>query len=286
MRSTSLSIADKVSPAMRAVYHDVHGAARLIGADCLLVGATARDMVYEAAFGLDIKRATADIDFAIRVDTWDTFAALTNSLVDRYGFSRTDSEHRLNLPGSQLWIDIIPFGAIADKDGKYRWPNDPDIEISILGFQEALESAITCQVSVDPKLQLKIVHPAVLVMLKIFSWRDRRRYKTADAQDAAYAMSYYIRLDDNEQRLYDEPELFEGEFDFDTIGARLTGRDLARLVPGDALSELRTHVQEEIDSGDQSRLLADMMVGSPGLFVDERLYGHLLPNLALGIDEA
>jgi len=58
------------------------------------------------------------------------------------------------------------------------------------------------------------------------------------------------------------------------------------LVPGDALSELRTHVQEEIDSGDQSQLLADMMIGSPGLFVDERLYSHLLPNIALGIDEA
>lgn len=271
---------------MRAVYHDVHGATRSIGAECLLVGATARDMVYEAAFDLDIKRATADIDFAVHIDTWDTFAVLITSLVDRYGFTRTDFEHRLKLPSSSIWIDVIPFGAIADKDGKYRWPHDPDMEISILGFQEAMDSAITCQISADPELQIKVVHPAVLVMLKIFSWRDRQRYKTTDAQDAGYAMSYYIRLDDNQQRLYDEPDLFEGEFDFDTIGARLTGRDLARLVPGNALNELRAHVQEEIDSGDQSQFLADMMVGSPGLFVDERLYGHLLPNLALGIDEA
>lgn len=285
MRSTSLSIVDKVSPAMRAVYHDVYEAARLIDADCLVVGATARDMVYEAAFGLEIKRATADIDFAINLDSWETFTALTTLLVDRFGFTRTDSEHRLLLPGSSLWIDIIPFGAIADKDGKYHWPNDPDTEISILGFQEAMESAITCKVSANPELQLKVVHPAVFVMLKIFSWRDRRRYKTTDAQDVAYAMSYYLQLDDNEQRLYDDPTLFEGDFDLDTIGARLTGRDLGRLVPGNALSILRGHVQEEIDLGDQSQLLADMMIGSPAPFADERLYSHLLPNLALGIDE-
>ena len=285
MRSTSLSIADKINPISRATYRDVHSAARLIGTDCLVVGATARDMVYEAAFGLDIKRATADIDFAIHVDTWDTFAALTKSLVDRYGFSRTDSEHRLMLPGSKLWIDIIPFGAIADKDGKYRWPDDPDTEISVLGFQEAMDTAITCRISNDPVLDLKVVHPAVLILIKIISWCDRKHYKRTDAQDVAYAMSYYVRLDNNDMRVYDEPELFEGNFDIDTIGARLAGRDLASLAPGMPLNTVRTFIQAEIELGDESEFLADMMRGSSKLFADESLYGDLLPNLATGIDE-
>ncbi len=87
MKSTLLSIADKVDPATRFIYDAIAAAANAVGADWLVVGATARDIIYHAAFGLPIKRATADIDFAIHVDNWDTFKAMTNSLVEDQGFS-------------------------------------------------------------------------------------------------------------------------------------------------------------------------------------------------------
>ncbi len=285
MRSASLFIANKISPASRAVYQDIHAAADSVGADWLVIGATARDMVYQAAFGLTIKRATADIDFAIHVDDWNAFSALTKSLVDDFGFSQTKSAHRLELPDSELWIDIIPFGAIAGADGKYRWPDDPDIEISTLGFQEALDTAITCRISDDPVLDLKVVHPAVLIMIKIISWRDRKHFKRTDAQDVAYAMSYYTQLDGNDMRVYDDPTLYEGDLEMVTVGARLAGRDLASLAPGPALDFVRQFVRQEIDRGDESEFLADMMRGSTRLFADESFYGDLLPNFAMGIDE-
>ena len=188
MKSTLLSIADKVDPTTQFIYDDIATVANAAGADWLVIGATARDMIYHAAFGLPIKRATADIDFAINIDTWDTFTAITRSLVEDHGFSRTKSEHRLDLPDSRLWIDIIPFGAIADKDGKYRWPNEPEKEFSILGFQEALDSAVMCQVSDDPDLVLKVAHPAVLILLKIISWRDRKHYKRTDDHSKDYSL--------------------------------------------------------------------------------------------------
>lgn len=286
MKSTSLSIADKVDPTTKFVYDDMAAAAHSVGADWLVVGATARDMIYHAAFGLEIKRATADIDFAIDVDNWDTFKAIKKSLVEDYGFSRSKSEHRLVLPNSKLWIDIIPFGAIADADGKYRWPQEPEKEISILGFQEALDTAIACQVSDDPALVLKVVHPAVLVMLKIISWRDRKNYKRTDAQDVAYAMRYYIHLDGNDMRVYDDPTLYEGDLDTGTVGGRLAGRDLASLAPGAALVVIRQFVQEEIERGDESEFLADMMRGSTRLFASDGQYADLLRNFAIGMDEA
>ncbi|MCH7538337.1 MAG: nucleotidyl transferase AbiEii/AbiGii toxin family protein [Proteobacteria bacterium] len=230
-------------------------------------------------------RATADIDFAINVDDWNTFSALTKSLVDDFGFVRTKSAHRLELPNSALWIDIIPFGAIAGDDGKYRWPDDPDIEFSTLGFQEALDTAITCRVADDPVLDLKVVHPAVLILIKIISWRDRKHYKRTDAQDVAYAMSYYTQLDGNDMRVYDDPALYEGDLEMGTVGARLAGRDLATLAPGLALDFVRAFIQEEIGLGNDSEFLADMMLGSTRLFADESLYSELLPNLAMGIDE-
>jgi predicted nucleotidyltransferase len=285
MKSTLLSIADKVDPTTRFICDDIATTANTVGADWLVVGATARDMVYHAAFGLPIKRATADIDFAIHVDSWEMFEAITKSLIEDHGFSRTKSEHRLDLPGSKLWIDIIPFGAIADKDGKYRWPNEPEKEISILGFQEALDTAIVCQVSDDPVLILKVVHPAVLILLKIISWRDRKHYKRTDAQDVAYAMRYYVDLDGNDMRVYEDPTLYEGDLDMGTIGGRLAGRDLSTLAPGAALDYVRQFIQEEIDRGDESEFLADMMRGATRLFADDGQYANLLFNFLTGINE-
>lgn len=285
MKSTLLSIADKIDPTTRFIYDDIAAAANAVGADWLVVGATARDMVYHAAFGLPIKRATADIDFAINIDTWDTFEAITRSLVENHGFSRTKSEHRLDLPDSKLRVDIIPFGAIADKDGKYRWPNEPEKEISILGFQEALDSAVMCQVSDDPVIVLKVAHPAVLILLKVISWRDRKHFKRTDAQDVAYAMRYYVDLDGNDMRVYEDPTLYEGDLDMGTIGGRLAGRDLSSLAPGSALDYVRRFIQDEIDRGDESEFLADMMRGSIRLFADDSQYGDLLINLDIGMNE-
>jgi len=285
MKSTLLSIADKVDPTTRFIYDDIAAAANAVGADWLVVGATARDMIYHAAFGLPIKRATADIDFAINIDTWDTFNAITSSLVEDHGFSRTKSEHRLDLPDSKLWIDIIPFGAIADKDDKYRWPNEPEKEISILGFREALDTAIVCQISDDPVIVLKVAHPAVLILLKIISWRDRKHYKRTDAQDVAYAMRYYVDLDGNEMRVYEDATLYEGNLDMGTIGGRLAGRDLSSLALGSALDYVRQFIQEEIDRGNESEFLADMMRGSTRLFGDDGQYADLLINFVTGMNE-
>jgi len=285
MKSTSLSIADKVDQISQLVYDNIAAAANTVGADWLVVGATARDMIYHAAFDLPIKRATADIDFAILIDSWEMFEAITKSLVDDHGYSRSKSEHRLDLPDSKLWIDIIPFGAIADKDGKYRWPNEPEKEISTLGFQEALDTAIVCQVSDDPVFLLKVVHPAVLMLLKIISWSDRKHYKRTDAQDVAYAMRYYVDLDGNDMRIYEDPTLYEGDLDMGTIGGRLAGRDLTTLAPGAALDHARKLIQEEIDRGDESEFLADMMQGSARLFADDGQYADLLVNFVTGMDE-
>ena len=68
MKSTLLSIAGRVDPIVRLIYDDISTVANAVGADWLVAEATARDLVYHAASGLPIKRATADIGFAIHID--------------------------------------------------------------------------------------------------------------------------------------------------------------------------------------------------------------------------
>jgi len=285
MKNSSLSIIDRVDPATHFIYRHIGQAAMEVGADWLVVGAAARDMIYHIAFGTPVKRATKDIDFGIRVADWDMYSRLTRLLVDKYDFTHTKSKHRLNLPDSKLWLDIIPFGEIAGKDDKYSWPGEPDTEISVLGFTDAMRTAISCRLTAKPTLDVKVVHPTILIILKVISWCDRKQFKKTDAQDVAYALHYYGKLDDNELRIYDDPEIYEHDFELDTIGARLAGRDMANLAPGRALEFTRELLTEEIERGDKSEFLADMMLGTTKLFADESMYRDLLTNLVKGINE-
>lgn len=60
---------------------------RQFGRDYLLVGATARDMLMTHVFGLDTRRATRDVDFAIALESWDQFQALKGALVTSGDFT-------------------------------------------------------------------------------------------------------------------------------------------------------------------------------------------------------
>jgi len=57
------------------------------------------------------------------------------------------------------------------------------------------------------------------------------------------------------------------------------------LAPGVALDYVQKSIQEEIDRGDESEFLADMMQGSSTLFADDDQYADLLINLLRGMNE-
>jgi predicted nucleotidyltransferase len=42
----------------------------------IVVGATARDLLLFPVFGLPVTRATADVDFAVAMDSWERFREL------------------------------------------------------------------------------------------------------------------------------------------------------------------------------------------------------------------
>ena len=49
--------------------------------ECLLVGATARDIQLEFQYGIQVIRATKDMDFAVAVPDWPTFLRIREALL-------------------------------------------------------------------------------------------------------------------------------------------------------------------------------------------------------------
>ncbi len=94
---------------MLEIYQLIHELAESMGLPYVIVGASARDLIFHNVENIHIERATNDIDFGIEVKDWSSFYALKSNLID-HGFIATRDEHRLTYLNGYP-IDLIPFGA-------------------------------------------------------------------------------------------------------------------------------------------------------------------------------
>lgn len=203
MNNISLNIAGKIDPQTVAIFEIVSRATSELQIPFVVVGATARDIVMHYGHGAPIERATSDVDFAIEVPSWEAFNALKD-LLSESGFRSTSAQQRL-IDDSGNKIDIVPFGKVESKKATVTWPPDDAITMNVLGFKEACDSAEWVRVNENPQVDIPVVTPTGLMLLKLIAWTDRGPAKRVrDALDIAYLLSTYERIKVVEDRLYDE----------------------------------------------------------------------------------
>jgi predicted nucleotidyltransferase len=132
---------------------------------------------------------------------------------------------------------LIPFGGIETAERTIAWPPEEDIVMRVTGFSDGLESAVP--VRLDQNLIIRVVSLPVLLVLKLFAWRDRK-HEMRDAPDIYTLLRQYGDAD-NEDRLFGEDmNVLEAEgYDFELAGARLIAHDAARVVSADTQKRLR-----------------------------------------------
>lgn len=113
--------------------------ARLLGADCLVVGATARNILSVAWFDRLPSRATRDVDVAVAVATWEAFERLTEGLTRRGG-AHTFS---VLVGGAAVEVDVVPYGGVETPDRSVLLPDEH--LLNVLGIREAFDAADTVQ---------------------------------------------------------------------------------------------------------------------------------------------
>jgi len=176
--------------------------AKKIGTPYLVVGATARDMLMHFGYGAAVQRATADLDFAIQLPDWETYASITDRLVV-FGFKRSKQQQRLFGPGA-MPIDLVPFGGVADDSSNIRWPPTGETVMDVTGFQDAYASSIQVTVRETPVLNIPIASPQGQVLLKLIAWSDRDAdLRQKDAKDIAYLLMNYQIVGGVLERLYE-----------------------------------------------------------------------------------
>jgi predicted nucleotidyltransferase len=187
-------------------------------------------------FGLEVRRATRDSDFAVAVKDWTEFHAIKAHLVNDAQFIHDEAKiHRLFKNGYP--VDIIPFRGVESPEGTIAWPRDLSMVMTVVGYEDALAAAENVQI--EPELVMRVVSLAGLVVLKLFAWEDRGHQDSRDAEDFATVLRSYAAAG-NEDRLYgDSMDTMEAaDFDIELAGARLLGRDTRCIARDDTRRRL------------------------------------------------
>jgi predicted nucleotidyltransferase len=207
MMNTLLNIVDKFPEGLVELYQIVDEHTTALGIPYFVVGATARDIVMVHEYNANIERGTRDVDFGIQVQTWEQFDQLKTRLLESGFGQRKDKVHQLNMTDSSNmpWeIDIVPFGEVTQSTNEIVWPPNEDFVMSVMGFDEAFENALTVRMSETPELQIKVASPAGMIILKLISWLERGAdIRKKDATDIYYLIKHYAKIPEVMDALYD-----------------------------------------------------------------------------------
>jgi predicted nucleotidyltransferase len=247
----------------KQVLADLKAIVKTLDLPMILVGAGARLIVFDQKFGEG--RGTKDWDVAISIDSWESYQALREALIDGDypRFQSTKTPHRFRHIETNIDVDIVPFGTIGEPDKQIIWA-DSGNPMSVLGFEEALSHAITTNID---DLEIQVIDTPSFVVLKIFAWGDRAEQTNKDLEDIEFILSKY----EDDDRVYSElvEELSSGNVDFLDANIYLLGQDIYRMLQDKTLIELNKLLGKMIKKFD---------------YAEGRSFGYMLKVLQEGIN--
>ena len=251
-----LNISKKINPSFVEVLSIINTITMELDIPFFIVGAMARDIIFEHCYGIKSPRRTLDIDLGIRIPDWNKFVLLTDALTMSGHFQKTKLIYRYTR--DDISVDIIPFGPIADEKMEIRFPTEENIVMSILGFEEVYCCSIKVRLRDTPKFDLKIPTVPGLCITKLISWNEKYPERKRDAQDLLFIIKNYENIG-TESVLYDKeaPMLKEEGFDVRLASIRLLGREIKRMSDEKTLIKIKQILTNETDDN-ATKMIVDM----------------------------
>lgn len=191
---------------------------------CMVVGATARNIL-SLGLGHGVpERLTRDVDVSIVVASWSELDAFTR------GLSRVGrSAHAFRVLGHE--VDIVPWGAVENDDRTITWPDG--VVMSLVGMREAYEKRVAVVLPGGHRVTVPSV-PG-LAVLKLMAWSDRGTATSRDAIDLAEILGWQTSGKALESLYGGGAEaLVAFEFDVDAAGAFVLGQQMRELLGSSA----------------------------------------------------
>lgn len=259
MKNILIDLSGKISETSVSILREIEEVSTSLDIPFFVIGATARDIILERQFNINTQRATLDIDIGVFVSGWGQFETLKDQLIHSTKFVSSQQKQRL-IYNDNFPLDIIPFGTIEDEDGSITWPPDHEIRMSITGFQECFQHALSVKLSSHPELIIKMVSLAGLALLKLISWDDNPERLSKDAPDLFLIMQHYLDAG-NLDRLFDEGSdiVEEDSYDYDLASARFLGRDIVNIASPATKAKLIEILEREADSNQGHKIALNVL---------------------------
>lgn len=209
-----------------------------------VVGATARDLILEHQYGIKPKRATTDVDFAVAVDTWEQYELLKRALLATKELVFIKDTLNFRKVSNGILIDVVPFGGLESPPGQIAFEPHKDPRMTTAGFTEAYDASISVRLS--DNLNIKVVSLAGLALLKIIAWYDRPNDRERDIQDLWILLRQYLNAGNRDRLFEDHLDLVDKNFDDELAGARVLGRDVAKLLTAQTREIVMTTLTGEV----------------------------------------
>lgn len=286
MSNISMDISGKIDPGRVSVLRRIKKVAEELDIPFFVVGAFARDVIFEHIHRISAPRVTEDIDLGVEVANWEEFQRLTGDLIQREILTATKSPHRFVDNTHATVVDIVPYGGITGEMKRISWPPDHDMIMSMLGFEEAYSSALKVCLSNEPVLEILVPSVAALALLKIIAWADAYPRRERDAQDLLFILENYDATG-IETYLYESqvPLLTEEGYDSKIASVRLLGRDIARLCSPETIKTVTEILMRETDEDQGFKMLSHMSKGASFRGAKFEAALQLLEKLLQGIQE-
>jgi len=250
-----------------------------------VAGATARDLILSNVYGLGVRRATGDADFAIAFADWEQFQSIKAALV---AGGRFEADPRILQrlyygPGERMRgypVDIIPFRGVESPANTVAWPPDMKVVMNVIGYEEVLATAL--EIEIEEDLVVRVASLPGLALLKIFAWADRPYDRRRDAQDLATLLRTYHEAG-NTDRLYgsDVATLQAVDFDLDLAGSRLLGMDVHHMASAGTLDQVRALLDDRRKAGNLvTHMSVEFGAAEDSIAAAERLLEQFKKGLA------
>src|SRR5664279_1714852 len=159
-----INLSTSTDPDLNLVAHVLavlDASAKAVGAEYIVVGATARNILAAALLDRLPGRATRDVDIAVAVPDWPTFERLTRGLAPR----GATHAFTVQVLGAAVDVDVVPYGGVEGPDRSVIFPDDH--KLNVLGLREAFDAAQT--VRLPGGLQVRVPTVPGLAVLKILA---------------------------------------------------------------------------------------------------------------------
>jgi predicted nucleotidyltransferase len=210
-----------LSESQREDVRDLLALCRSFHADVVVIGAVAYQLLID-----DDDRHTRDIDLALALDL-DGFGRLETALTRRQWQRSERLEHRWTTPRGNRF-DLLPAGPELRRARRVVWPRSQFV-MSLAGFEHVFRRAVMCDIGAG--LQVKVIPPAVLAILKVSAYMDDPSRRAKDLEDLQRLFRLY---EDDSPRIFSDEVLAAGLRDLSFANAFLLGLDVAAIAePGD-----------------------------------------------------